>query len=220
MLLACDDLKVFGLNYQDFPKPCVSAGDTLYILSGARKSQHTWGGETGLRRMEDAFMASEVDSEPLTIDKTVFRHSENDNVEDIPGLMDMPRVIRDSLIRCRSEFANDLSASRKTKCEPLHLTVKEGVKLPPKCRRARLTAHHWRPRAKAKVVTEGILIKVDGMMPVVSALSFVKKPHAIGIRFVADYTGVNKTLERPPHHFPAPQVCGRGSPQAQVFHCL
>ena len=32
-----------------------------------------------------------------------------------------------------------------------------------------------------------------------------KKPRGNGIRFVADYTGVNKALERPPHHFPAPQ---------------
>ena len=67
-------------------------------------------------------MASEVDLEPLTINKTVFTHSEDDNVEDIPGLMDIPRVIRDSLIRQRSVFANDLLASRKIKCEPLHRT--------------------------------------------------------------------------------------------------
>ena len=138
--------------------------------------------------MEEAFLASEVDSEPLTIDKTVFRHSEDDNMEDIPGLMDMPAVIRDCLIRHRSVFANDLSASRKIKCEPLHLAV--------------------RPRAKAiveKMASEGILIKVDDVTPAVSAGFFVKKPHGNGIRFVADYTGVNKALERPPHHFPAPQ---------------
>ena len=67
-------------------------------------------------------MASEVDLEPLTINKTVFRHSEDDNVEDIPGLMDIPGVIRDSVIRQRSVFANDLLASRKIKSEPLHCT--------------------------------------------------------------------------------------------------
>ena len=33
----------------------------------------------------------------------------------------------------------------------------------------------------------------------------MKKSHGNGIRFVADYTGVNKAIERPPHHFPAPQ---------------
>ena len=81
------------------------------------------------------------------------------------------------------------------------------MELPPKCRRARLTAHHWRPRAKAIVekMTEcGILVKVDDVTPTVSAGFFVRKPHGNGIRFVADYTGVNKALERPPHHFPAP----------------
>ena len=65
-----------------------------------------------------------------------------------------------------------------------------------------------RPRAKAiaeKMVSEGILIKVDDVTPAVSAGFFVKKPHGNGIRFVADYTGVNKALERPPHHFPSPQ---------------
>ena len=31
MLLSCNDLKAFGLIHQDFPKPCVSAGDTLHI---------------------------------------------------------------------------------------------------------------------------------------------------------------------------------------------
>ena len=35
MLLACDDLKAFGLIRQDLPKPCVSAGDTLHIAAGA-----------------------------------------------------------------------------------------------------------------------------------------------------------------------------------------
>ena len=92
--------------------------------------------------MEDAFLASEVDSEPLTIDKTVFRHSGDDDVGDIPNLMEIPKVIRDSVMRHRCVFSNDLSAERKIECEPLHLAVKEGVELPPKCRRARLTAHH------------------------------------------------------------------------------
>ena len=157
--------------------------------------------------MEDAFLASEVDSEPLTIDKTVFRHSEDDNLEDIPGLMEMPKVIRDTIMT-QMCISNDLSASRKIKCEPMHLAVKEGVELPPKCRRAELTPHHWRPRAKAiveKMLECGILVKVDDMTPAVSAGFFVKKPHGNGIRLVADYTGVNKALERPPHHFPAPQ---------------
>ena len=68
-------------------------------------------------------MVSEVDSEPLTID----RHNEDDNVEDIPGFMQFPAVIRDCLIKHRSVFANDLSAERKIKCEPLHLMLKPGV---------------------------------------------------------------------------------------------
>ena len=46
-------------------------------------------------------MVSEVDSESLTIDRTVFRHKEDDNVEDIPGLMQFPAVIRDCLIKHR-----------------------------------------------------------------------------------------------------------------------
>ena len=116
--------------------------------------------------MEDAFVASEVDSEPLTVDKTLLGHNEDDNVGDIPGLEDMPDVIRNSLIKHRSVFSNELSASRKIQCEPLHLTVKEGVPLPTKCLRAWLTAHHWRSRAKAiveKMEKEGILIKVDNV---------------------------------------------------------
>ena len=96
MLLACDNMKQFGLIHQDFPKPYVSAGDTLHIPGGPRKTQRGRG--TDLRRMEDAFLASEVDSEPLTIDQTVFRHSEDDNLEDIPGLMEMPKVIRDTIM--------------------------------------------------------------------------------------------------------------------------
>ena len=126
MLLACDDLKSFGLLHQDFPKPCVSAGDTLHTTDGSRKHRQASGG-LGLRRMEDAFIASKVDSEPLTIDKTVFRHDEDDDVEDIPGLKSMPAVIRDCLYKHRSVFATDLSASRKIKCEPMHLTLKPGV---------------------------------------------------------------------------------------------
>ena len=74
MLLACGDLKSFGLLHQDFPKPCLSSGDTLRITVSSRKHRQASGGP-GLRRMEDAFIASEVDSEPLTIDKTVFRHN-------------------------------------------------------------------------------------------------------------------------------------------------
>ena len=73
--------------------------------------------------------------------------------------------------------------------------------MPPKCWRARLKAHHWRPTAQAiveKMTSEGILIKVDDVTPAVSVSFFVKKPHGNGIRFVADYTGVNKALERPP----------------------
>ena len=55
------------------------------------------------------------------------------------------------------------------------------------------------------MVAEGILVRVDEVTPAVSASFFVKKPHRNGIRFVADYTGVNKVLERNIHHFPAPQ---------------
>ena len=49
-----------------------------------------------LREMEDAFFTSEVNSEPLTIDKTVFRQQEDDNVHNIPGLAHMPAVIRET----------------------------------------------------------------------------------------------------------------------------
>ena len=69
-------------------------------------------------------------------------------------------------------------------------------------------AHHWRPRAKASIENMhacGILVKVDDVTPAVSAGFFVIKPRGNGIRFVADYTGVNKALQHPTHHFPAPQ---------------
>ena len=74
--------------------------------------------------MEDAFVASEVDSEPLTIDKTLFRPHKDVNVEDIPGLDSMPAIIRDTLLQHRSVFANDLSASSKNPC-----TCKSGREL-------------------------------------------------------------------------------------------
>ena len=48
MLLACDDMKQFGLIHQDFPKPYVSAGDTLQMPGGPRKTHRSGG--TGLRR--------------------------------------------------------------------------------------------------------------------------------------------------------------------------
>ena len=62
----------------------------------------------------------------------------------------------------------------------------------------------------AKAIVEkmaecGILVKVDDVTSAVSAGFFIKKPHGNGIMFVVDYTGVNKALERPPHHFAAPQ---------------
>ena len=56
-----------------------------------------------------------------------------------------------------------------------------------------------------KMEAEDVLVKVDEVTPAVSAGFFVKKPHGNGIRFVADYTSVNKVLERNIHHFPAPQ---------------
>ena len=168
--------------------------------------------------MEYSFVASEVDLEPLTIDKTLFRLNEDDNVEDIPGLDDMPGVIRDTLLKHRSVFANDLSASKKIECEPLHNTLKKGVALPP---RARLTAHHWRPRAEAivrKMETVGILVRVEDVTPAVSAGFFVKKNHGNGIRFVADYTEVNKALDRNIHHFLAPnEVCQRVKAGSKYF---
>ena len=138
----------------------------------------------------------------------MFRHNKDDNMEDIPGLMQFPAVIRDCLIKHRLVFANDLSAERKIRCELLHLTLKPGVELPTKCQRAQLTAHCWRARVKAiieKIHSTGVLFEVDDVIPAVSAGFFVKKPHGNGIRFVADYTGVNKALEHPPHHFPAPE---------------
>ena len=56
------------------------------------------------------------------------------------------------------------------------------------------------------------------MTPTVSAGFFVKKPRGDGIRFVADYTGVNKALERPPQHFPAPEeVWQRVTPGSKFF---
>ena len=220
MLLACGDLKSFGLIHQDFPKPYSTKGDTTHIVSGSRGSPQSSSGRK-LRSMEDAFHAAEVDSEPLTVSNTVFRHDEDDDVEDIPGIDDMPDIIKNILYKHRSVFATDLSADRKIKCEPMHLTRKPGVELPSKCRRARLTPHHYRPRAKAiidKMLACGILVKVDECTPAVSAGFFVKKPHGNGIRFVADYTAVNKAIERPPHHFPAPQeVWQRVTPGSKYF---
>ena len=76
MLLACADLKAFGLIHQEFPKPCNSSGDTLQVPSSTRRFRQGYGGKAGLRRRDDAFVASEVDSEPLTIDRTLFRLNE------------------------------------------------------------------------------------------------------------------------------------------------
>ena len=95
--------------------------------------------------------------------------------------------------------------------------MKEGVAVPPKCWRARLTAHHWKPRAKAiveKMTAKGILVRMDDVAPAVSTGFFVKKPHGNGIRLVADYTGVNKALERLSTTFLLPRRSGRESPQA------
>ena len=103
MLLACKDLKLFGLVHPEFPKPYIEGGGCLRLPPSAGRVRQGYGGREELRRMEDAFIASEVDSEPLTIDSTLFR------------------------------------------------------------------------------------------------------PHGNGIRFLADYTGVNKVLKRNIHHFPAPQ---------------
>ena len=110
VLLLCSDLKKFGLIHQDFPKPCKSPGDSVRMEPGTSRPVS---GDPGLRRIEDAFMISEVDSGSLTIDRTVFRHDVTDNVEDIPGLMQLQAVIRDCLIRHPSVFANDLSAEMK-----------------------------------------------------------------------------------------------------------
>ena len=123
-LLSCSDLKKFGLIHHHFPKPYKSAEDTVQLEPDASRPVS---GDPRLRMMEDAFMISEVDSEPLTIDRTVFRHDEDDNIEDIPGLMQLPAVIRDCLLRHRSVFANNLSSERKIKCEPIHLTQKSSV---------------------------------------------------------------------------------------------
>ena len=115
----------------------------------------------------------------MTIDRTVFRHDDDDNVEDIPGLMQLPAVIRDCLLKHQSVFANNLSYERKIKCEPIHLTRKPGVELPPKVKRARLTPAHYRPRAKEiieKMLSAGVLVTVDEVTPDVSAAFFVKKP--------------------------------------------
>ena len=135
-------------------------------------------GDPGLRMMEEAFMISKVDSEPLTINRTVFRHDEDNNVEEIPGLMQLPAVFRDCLLRHWSVFANNLSSERKIKCEPIHLTRKPGIELPPKVKRARLTPAHYRPREKEiieKMLSAGVLVTVDEVTPAVSAGFFVKK---------------------------------------------
>ena len=84
-----------------------------------------------------------------------------------------------------------------------------------------MTPAHYRPRAKEiieKMLTAGVLFTVDDVTPCVSAGFFVKKPKGNGIRFVADYTGVNKALERPPQHFPAPEeVWQRVAPGSRYF---
>ena len=127
MLLGCRNLKICLINPQ-FPKPYVEVRDRLRLppVTYRHKGRIHGGGDT-LRKMEDAFTTSELDSEPLTIDKTLFRHQEDDNVDDIPGLSKMPAIIRETLLRNRSVFANKLSAFRKIKCDPLHLQVRAGV---------------------------------------------------------------------------------------------
>ena len=224
MLLACDDLKRFGLVHPEFPKsygprrPWMQLPNYTYQR---RPMGLSTGGSEELRKMEDAFTASELDSEPLTIDRTLFRHHEDDNVHDIPGLEDMPPVIRETLLKHRSVFANELSASRKIKCDPLHLQVRAGAEMPPKCHRARPVHHHWRVRAEKiirKMEAEGIIVAVDEVTPALSAGFFVKKPHGDGIRFVADYAPMNKALERNIHHFPAPhQVWQRVAAGSRYF---
>lgn len=226
MLLACGDLKRFGLLHPDFPKPCGSQQPRLQLPISPYTYQRrpmglSAGCSEGLRKMEDAFTASELDSEPLTIDRTLFRHQEDDDVHDIPGLSEMPLVIRETLLRHRSVFANELSASRKIKCDPLHLQVRAGAEMPPKCHRARPVHHHWRKRAEEiirKMEAEGIIVAVNDVTPAVSAGFFVKKPHGKGIRFVADYSPMNKVFERNLHHFPAPhQVWQRVTAGSRYF---
>ena len=46
---------------------------------------------------------------------------------------------------------------------------------------------------------------VDEVTLAVSAGIFFKKPKGNGIRFVVDYSLMNKVFERTVHHFPAPQ---------------
>ena len=109
MLLGCADLKAFDIIHKEFPKPYRGSRNKLEGPLNARRYRQGGGENDGLQRMENAFVALEVDSEPLTINQTLFRPHKDDNVEDIPGLDDMPDVIEDALYRHRSVFANDLS---------------------------------------------------------------------------------------------------------------
>ena len=72
MLLACKDLKLFGLIHPDYPKPYVDGGGSLRLPPSSWRVMQGYRGREDLRRMEDAFVVSEVESELLTIDRTFF----------------------------------------------------------------------------------------------------------------------------------------------------
>ncbi len=99
VLLACGDLKRFGLIHPGFPRPPPQGLPASSTYTYHRRPMGlSTGGSEELRKMGDAFTVSELDSKPLTINRTLFRHQEDYNVHDIPGLDEMPPIIRETLL--------------------------------------------------------------------------------------------------------------------------
>ena len=86
-------------------------------------------------------------------------------VEDIPGLSEMPKELRDLFLEYRSVFSTALTKERCMNCEPVKISLREGEAPPSPIYRSKPTPYHWLARTQEilkELEDQSIIVRVMG----------------------------------------------------------
>ena len=161
---------------------------------------------TILKRSFNAFL-TKLEEEKTTVNEL---KKAKDDVEqkEFDTKTDLTTVKKDILEAFPKVFVEELSGERFLKVKP------QKIMLDPEFdghKRRRMTAKviplAWKAQADemiSNMLRTGLIVKADHQTGWVSSTKFVQKPSG-ALRMTIDYSGVNKSILRSPHHFPSQQ---------------
>jgi hypothetical protein len=195
LVIGLFDLQSLGVIHPDFPN----------ILPGYEEDDCVKG------------MSTEEDDEGIGLEEIT---EDEDNVEQYLGDID-PRV-KQTILSHKSVFCKQLSPSRPTIGEPVHIELTEDA-VPRANLRARPAPIHFQKEANDLVdnlVKAGVLKATNDYTEWCSPSHFVEKKSG-ALRLVTDFTYPNRFIKRKFHTFPGrKEIVQNLNPESKVFICL